>query len=123
MSNALKTLIYDIKFILLIQLLALTFAIETMQADTLGATPQMGWNSWNHFGCNINEEVITETADAFITRGLDKFGYKYVNIDDCWSAKERNATTGELEPDPQTFTNGIDALAEYVHGKRLLLGI
>ena len=20
--------------------------------------PQMGWNSWNHFGCNINEELI-----------------------------------------------------------------
>ena len=21
----------------------------------LGRTPQMGWNSWNHFGCNISE--------------------------------------------------------------------
>lgn len=20
----------------------------------LGLTPQMGWNSWNKFGCNIN---------------------------------------------------------------------
>ena len=20
----------------------------------LGRTPPMGWNSWNHFGCNIN---------------------------------------------------------------------
>lgn len=20
----------------------------------LGLTPPMGWNSWNHFGCNIN---------------------------------------------------------------------
>ena len=24
----------------------------------LGLTPPMGWNSWNHYGCNISEKVI-----------------------------------------------------------------
>ena len=24
----------------------------------LGRTPPMGWNSWNHYGCNINETII-----------------------------------------------------------------
>ncbi|CAK9156363.1 unnamed protein product, partial [Ilex paraguariensis] len=30
----------------------------------LGLTPQMGWNSWNHFNCHIKEKLIRETADA-----------------------------------------------------------
>ena len=28
-------------------------------------TPPMGWNSWNTFGNNINEQLIFETADAW----------------------------------------------------------
>ncbi|XP_038988913.1 alpha-galactosidase 3 isoform X2 [Phoenix dactylifera] len=88
----------------------------------LALTPQMGWNSWNFFGCNINEKVIKETADALISTGLADLGYKYVNIDDCWSSLTRN-TKGELEPDPKTFPSGIKALADYVHEKGLKLGI
>jgi len=30
----------------------------------------MGWNSWNPFGKNVNERVIRETADFFVTSGL-----------------------------------------------------
>jgi hypothetical protein len=50
----------------------------------LGRTPQMGWSSWNHFHCNISEELIKSTADKLVELGLDKKGYKYVNLDDCW---------------------------------------
>jgi alpha-galactosidase len=50
----------------------------------LGLTPQMGWNSWNHFGCNINENLIKQTADLLVSTGLAAKGYKYVNLDDCW---------------------------------------
>ena len=41
----------------------------------LGLTPPMGWNSWNHFGCKINENLIKKTADRIIELGLDKKGY------------------------------------------------
>ncbi|XP_031381001.1 alpha-galactosidase 3-like [Punica granatum] len=88
----------------------------------LGGTPQMGWNSWNFFACDINETVIKETADALISTGLADLGYVYVNIDDCWSAPERNSE-GQLVPDPETFPSGIKALADYIHGKGLKLGI
>ncbi len=50
----------------------------------LGLTPQMGWNSWNKFGCNINEDLIKKTADLLVSTGLAQKGYKYVNLDDCW---------------------------------------
>ncbi|VVA18523.1 PREDICTED: alpha-galactosidase [Prunus dulcis] len=87
----------------------------------LAQTPQMGWNSWNFFACNINETVIKETADALISTGLADLGYVYVNIDDCW-CQTRNSE-GQLVPDPKTFPSGIKALAEYLHGKGLKLGI
>ncbi|XP_065870513.1 alpha-galactosidase 3 isoform X2 [Euphorbia lathyris] len=69
----------------------------------LARTPQMGWNSWNFFACNINETLIKET-------------------DDCWSSVTRD-TKGKLVPDPKTFPSGIKALADYVHEKGLKLGI
>ncbi|WJX34518.1 Alpha-galactosidase 3 [Trifolium repens] len=88
----------------------------------LALTPQMGWNSWNFFACNINETLIKETADALISTGLAKLGYDYVNIDDCWSSVTRNLK-GDLVPDGKTFPSGIKALADYVHAKGLKLGI
>lgn len=88
----------------------------------LASTPQMGWNSWNFFACDINEAVIKETADALVTTGLADLGYVFVNIDDCWSAQKRNSK-GQLVPDPKTFPSGIKALADYVHEKGLKLGI
>ena len=50
----------------------------------LGLKPAMGWNTWNKYGCDINEDVIISNADEIIKLGLDKLGYVYVNIDDCW---------------------------------------
>ena len=87
----------------------------------LGKVPQMGWNSWNHFGCDINDNIIRQTADAFGTYSLDKFGYRYVNIDDCWaSSRDSN---GNVQADPNAFPKGIADLASYVHSKGLLFGM
>ncbi|HEY4020790.1 MAG TPA: NEW3 domain-containing protein [Pseudonocardiaceae bacterium] len=88
----------------------------------LDATPQMGWNDWNAFGCNVSAGLVEQTADAMIANGMAKAGYRYVNIDDCWLEKQRDAN-GNLVPDPTKFPNGITAVADYVHGKGLKLGI
>ncbi|ANN15464.1 alpha-galactosidase [Amycolatopsis orientalis] len=86
------------------------------------ATPPMGWNSWNKFACDINEGLIRETADAMVSSGMKDAGYQYVNIDDCWAEKNRTAD-GKYEPHRTRFPSGIKALADYVHGKGLKLGI
>ena len=91
-------------------------------SNGLARTPQMGWNDWNSFGCNVNETLIRQTADAMVSSGMAAVGYQYVNIDDCWSTRQRNAN-GDLVADPQKFPSGIRALADYVHGKGLKLGI
>ena len=68
----------------------------------LAMTPPMGWNSWNAVGCGVNEKLITDTIDTFVTEGLQDAGYEYVNIDDCWSLKQRDAQ-GKLVADPEKF--------------------
>lgn len=88
----------------------------------LGRTPPMGWNSWNHFGCKINETIIKETADLLVKTGLAAKGYKYLNIDDCWQI-DRNLITREIVPDATKFPSGMAKLAEYVHSKGLLFGL
>jgi alpha-galactosidase len=90
---------------------------------TLASTPPMGWNSWNMFGGNVHETVIRETADALVSTGLKDCGYDYVVIDDCWSKKDGRDANGDLVPDPAKFPNGIQALADYVHGRGLKIGI
>ena len=88
----------------------------------LAITPPMGWNSWNTFGWNINEELIKGIADKFVELGLKDAGYEYVVIDDCWSEKERDGQ-GRLVPDKNKFPNGIKSVADYVHSKGLKFGI
>ncbi|XP_062108013.1 alpha-galactosidase 1 [Humulus lupulus] len=95
---------------------------RNLLANGLGRTPPMGWNSWNHFSCNIDEKMIKETADAMVSTGLSQLGYTYVNIDDCWAEIARD-DKGSLVPKKSTFPSGIKALADYVHNKGLKLGI
>jgi alpha-galactosidase len=87
----------------------------------LGAKPQMGFNTWNKFGCNINEQLARDTADAMIEAGLDKLGYVYLNLDDCWQVSRDN--NSKIVEDPNTFPSGMKALADYVHSKGLLFGL
>ncbi|MET0268558.1 MAG: glycoside hydrolase family 27 protein [Duganella sp.] len=89
--------------------------------ESLAATPPMGWNSWNSFACEINEQLIRDSADAMVRSGLKDAGYVYVNIDDCWHGK-RDAQ-GVIHPDPERFPSGMKALADYVHSKGLKIGI
>jgi alpha-galactosidase len=81
----------------------------------------MGWNSWNTFNCSPSDSLIRTIADAMVSSGMAAAGYQYVNIDDCWM--NGRDTNGNLRPDPTKFPNGISAVADYVHGKGLKLGI
>lgn len=89
--------------------------------DSLALTPPMGWNSWNKFACNVDENLIKETADAMVSSGMKAAGYSYINIDDCWHG-ERDSL-GFIHPDRKRFPSGMKALADYVHNKGLKLGL
>ncbi len=55
--------------------------------NTIGLTPQMGWNDWYTFYSHVTAEDIRSAADAMIASGMADFGYEYVDIDDCWARK------------------------------------
>jgi alpha-galactosidase len=84
--------------------------------------PPLGWNSWNTFGCNINEAKIRAAADAMVDSGMRAAGYQYVVVDDCWQATTRDSA-GNLRSDPVRFPSGMKALGDYIHGKGLKFGI
>lgn len=94
---------------------------QAQKFQGLAPTPPMGWNSWNKFGCNVNEELIRQMADAMVNSGMKDAGYQYIVIDDCWHGARDGL--GFIHPDPALFPSGIKALADYIHSKGLKFGI
>lgn len=115
-------------------------ATATSSADGsynhLALTPPMGFNNWAGFECNsrFGEKLFLDTADALVRLGLDKLGYDYVNIDDCWMQRDRDAN-GNLQVDKTRFpgtdprlpagssADPLKALGDYLHSKGLKFGI
>lgn len=88
----------------------------------LASRPPMGFNTWNTFGENINEQLIREIADVMVDEGYLAAGYEYLVIDDCWALRERDEN-GLLVPDPEKFPHGMKAVADYVHSRGLKFGM
>ena len=51
----------------------------------------MGWNSWNAFETDVDEDKVIGSAQAIVDQGLRDAGYRYVNIDDGWWRRRRQA--------------------------------
>ncbi|WP_086837776.1 glycoside hydrolase family 27 protein [Amycolatopsis kentuckyensis] len=88
----------------------------------LARTPPMGWNTWNTFECNINETLVKQTTDLMVSSGMRDRGYTYVNLDDCWMTRSRDAA-GNLVADPAKFPSGLKALGDYIHARGMKFGI
>ncbi|MER6832301.1 lectin [Streptosporangium sp. NPDC000563] len=88
----------------------------------VGRTPPMGWNTWNTFGCNINETLIKQTADALVNNGMRDLGYQYVVVDDCWFDPNRDSA-GNLQANLSRFPSGMKALGDYLHARGLKFGL
>ncbi|MEG8027377.1 NPCBM/NEW2 domain-containing protein [Sphingomonas aerolata] len=58
-------------------------------ADGHAPVPPMGWNSWNAFNSDVDEEKVLASAQALVDTKLATLGYRYVNIDDGWWLKRR----------------------------------
>jgi alpha-galactosidase len=94
-------------------------ALHDLPFNGLAATPPMGWNSWNHFKETVDDKAIRKAADTLVSSGLRDAGYVYINIDDGWQG--RRDARGILQPNSK-FPD-MKALADYVHGKGLKLGL
>lgn len=113
-----------VALLILLPFLAITTLLPSAASaydNGVGLTPPMGWNSWNKFGCNIDETLIRDTALALIGLGLDKVGYEYINIDDCWQVSRNQS--GHIVEDARKFPSGMGALSAYVHSLGLKFGL
>jgi alpha-galactosidase len=94
----------------------------SIQSPHISPRPPMGFNNWARFMCELNETLFVETADAMASTGLLAAGYNHINLDDCWSLKERN-DTGELWWNNTIFPRGLPWLGDYLHKKGFQFGI
>lgn len=56
----------------------------TAYEEGAGKLPPMGWNSWNAFYHDVDEEKVIASAEIIVESGLAAKGYRYINIDDGW---------------------------------------
>lgn len=87
--------------------------------NALLLTPPLGWNSWNCWALAVDDAKVRAAADAFVRSGLAAHGFRYVNIDDGW--EQGRSADGRIETNDR-FPD-MKALADYVHGQGLMLGI
>ena len=88
----------------------------------LALTPPMGFNTWNTFSCDINEEIIKSLADAMVNEGYLEAGYDTLTLDDGWMSPVRDEN-GRLFGNPEKFPGGMKAIGDYLHERGLKFGI
>lgn len=93
-------------------------------------TPPMGWNPWNAFRTNVDEGKIRGVAQAIVTAGLARRGYRYINIDDGWALQR--LTNGRLRIRSSMFpsagagggqTGSFAPFTAFLHGLGLKVGL
>jgi alpha-galactosidase len=85
-------------------------------------TPPMGWNSYNGYTCDINEDKVKMNAQALINMGLKDLGYTLVTTDCAWNARERDSQ-GRMQWNSSTFPSGGKALGVFLHSRGLKFGM
>ena len=88
--------------------------------DKIALTPPMGWNSWNCWGNTVSQEKVMSSAQALLDKGLDQYGWSYINIDDGWQGL-RGGEYNAIQPNSK-FPD-MKGLAEFLHRNGLKLGI
>ena len=99
----------------------------------LETTPLLGWSSWSFLRKEPTADKLEAQALAMRDSGLQKLGYTYINLDDFWyqcpGPQGPNVDSyGRWVTDPSRFpprgdTNGIKAVADYMHGLGMKFGI
>ncbi|KIN95079.1 glycoside hydrolase family 27 protein [Pisolithus tinctorius Marx 270] len=91
-------------------------------SEGVAKLPVMGFNTWNAYHCNISEDIVIKNANLMISLGLADAGYNYVNIDDCYAAKQRNSD-GDIVANQTKFPSGMKTLTDNIHALGLNAGI
>lgn len=89
--------------------------------NTICLTPPMGWNSWNCWGPHVTQERVIASAKAMVEKGLNRYGWTYINLDDGWQM-HRGGKYNAIIPDSVRFPN-IKKLSGDIHALGLKFGL
>ena len=96
-------------------------ASAVLMHNGLAATPQMGFDNWNAFGCDVNQDLLLSTARRMTQLGMRDAGYYYIVLDDCWSSGR--TANGTLQADTTKFPNGMKYVADQIHALGMGFGM
>jgi alpha-galactosidase len=108
-----------------------TRPLRIVAGDTIALTPPMGYSTWYMAYEHISDRLVRAQADAMVASGLADHGYSYINLDDGWNVKP-GSPDPDLGGDPRDAEGNLrpnrrfpdmKALCDYVHSKRLKIGI
>ncbi len=88
--------------------------------ETIALTPPMGWNSWNHWGGQVDAKKVLISANGMVSSGLIDHGWSYMNIDDTWQGARGGQFNGIQGNDK--FPD-MKKLCDEVHALGLKIGI
>lgn len=88
--------------------------------DTIALTPPIGWNGWNSWARNIDQQKVIASADAMVKMGLSQHGWTYINVDDAWQGQRGGAFHG-IQPN-EKFPD-MKGMVDYIHGLGLKVGL
>lgn len=77
-------------------------------AQTVAATPPMGWNSWDAYGLTITESQFLANVDVLKAR-LAPYGWQYAVIDEGWFFENPDD-----RPHPEKLRYALDSHGRYV---------
>jgi len=85
--------------------------------------PALGWSSWYAapWGSQVTEAFVKASAQALVSSGLAKKGYKYVNVDEGW-LKGRYPGNNTIYEDLEKFPQGMKALGDWVTSQPVAAG-
>jgi alpha-galactosidase len=109
------------KKLLILLILFLSITCYAQKFDKLALTPPMGWNTFNTFAGNFNEQILRNMVDLIVSTGMKNAGYQYIIIDDNWTSTRDSL--GFLTVDKGRFPSGMKAMSDYIHSKGLKLGL
>jgi len=92
--------------------------------------PPMGWSSWNSFSNTVDSANIQQQAKAMAESGMQKAGYRYINIDEGWWLGKRDQD-GNIVVDPKQWpalkpgerAGDMSNIVRYIHSLGLKAGI
>ncbi len=114
-----------------------------MNKNDFAPTPPMGWNSYDYYNTEVDEQQVRANAE-YMAAHLKQYGWEYVVIDISWYEEDAGSMSqifqyipfgklimdeySRLIPDPVRFPSskdgrGFKPLADYIHSLGLKFGI